>query len=122
MGTDFDDGPPTDPEVADELAEDLAIDGPPDDAREVTPTVTVEDACGFCRLVKVQRCANFTPPPHSCSEAWHLRTCCATWDGYWSWCQIKGLLSIDGVVTDCNRRKAPRGGPPPGTPERRRVR
>jgi len=103
-------------------AEALAIHGPPDGANELTPTRPVEDACGFCLLVTMQRCANFTPHPHSCSEAWHMRTCCGTWDGRWAWCQIRGLLAVDGVVTDCNRRTAPRGGPPPGTPERRRPR
>lgn len=119
--TDFDDGPPTQPEVADELAEDLAVDGPPDDENEVTPTVGVEDACGFCALVAVQRVANFCPPPQSCTEAWHYRTCCATWDGFWAWCQIRGMLSVDGKVTDCDRRAKERNGPPPGTPERRQL-
>lgn len=120
--TDFDDGPPTQPEVVDELAEDLAVDGPPDDANEVTPSHGVEDACGHCLLVKVQRVADFVPAPQSCTEAWHLRTCCATKRGYWSWCQIKGLLSVDGVVTDCDRRRVARGGLPMGTPDRRRSR
>jgi hypothetical protein len=120
--TDFDDGPPTDPEIADELSERLAIDGPPDSAHEVTPTVTVEDACGFCRLVRKLRMADFVPPPANCDEAWAHGTCCGTWDGRWSWCQIRGLRSVDGVVTDCDRRKVARGGLPTGTPERRRAR
>ena len=123
--TDFDDGPPTridEAEVIDDDAEALAVDGPPDGHHEITPTRTPNDACGFCLLVTLQRVANFTPPPTTCSEAWHWGTCCAPWDGQWAWCQIRGLRSIDGVVTDCNRRTATRGGPPPGTPERRKAR
>jgi hypothetical protein len=120
-GTDFDEGPPTEPEVADELSETLAIDGPPDDANEVTPTLSVEDACGLCRLMRTRRLPNGTPPPKDCTHAWGHTRCCAPWDGEWSWCPVTGLLSVAGEITDCNRRKNPRGGPPPGTPERRRL-
>jgi hypothetical protein len=135
--TDFDEGPPTDPGVADELAEDLAVDGPPDGANEVTPSGAVTDACGLCQLLEVRRLPNGTPPPADREHAWGHTKCCAPWDGTWSWCPLKGKLSVGGVITDYNRRKdarpppggierrrleplRPRGQPPPGTPDRRR--
>lgn len=119
--TDFDDELPTrvDTDVASETAEALAIDGPPDDASEDTPTIGIADTCGICQLIKKVWLANFVPAPVDCDQAWRL-PCCGTRNGDWAWCRWHGLLSVAGHVTDCNRRKAARGGPPPGTPERRR--
>lgn len=109
-------------EVVDEAAELLAVDGPPDGANEVTPTVAIEDACGFCRLVKLKRIMlSRECPPATCDDLWALGTCCGTRAGDFAWCQIRGLLSVDGQVTDCDRRKTPRGLPT-GAPDRRRRR
>ncbi|MES1205008.1 MAG: hypothetical protein ABUS79_03645 [Pseudomonadota bacterium] len=124
MPTDFDDGPPThpDPEVADLAAEARAIDGPPDNFDEVTPTRALVDLCRICSAAQAVQLAAFVPPPADCSQAWHITRCCATVNGSWRWCPLKGLLVVDGMTRNCDRRQTPVDQRPGFTPDRRRPR
>lgn len=95
-----------DASVVDDGAEDLALSGPNDDAREVTPEV--EQGCRECggRLAQIERHWPAPANPDDAWNSWH-DGCVATPSGSWSWCNQTGILWVGDERKDFERRKNP---------------
>jgi hypothetical protein len=117
--TDFDDGktPTTaidEAEALDEAAEDLAVFGPPDHARESTPTTL--DPCAECGG-KLTRIAGWIHQPASADDVWRhwAKFCVSDQGNNWAWCPKTGWFTgyLSGRMrVYWERRKIQRKDPP----------
>lgn len=107
--------------VVDEIAEELAVSGPADNARETTPTV--KPVCRECGG-PLEHLAEDWRPPISAKQAWREYKGGCVMVGKdqtpWSFCRYTGGCWVGGVRIDLDRRKTPREPPWNGV-ERRKT-